>query len=217
MRFCLSIGNPDFAKVEKEIQTYEWAEIRLDLCRFSKTEISRLVQNHGRLIFTFRSRQEGDEAERLDFLSHAIDEGAAYIDIDVGNPILFRQRIRELIDRSTNTKLLLSYHNFDHMPTNHFLFDQILEMGKMDPEIIKLVCTSHGERDNRRILSFNESFDNIIAFNMGEKGRKSRWECLYYGAPFTYVAMEGEPTAAGQVTRKEMMKYLENEKLDKDD
>lgn len=210
MSFCLSIGSPDFAKVMKEIQSYEWAEVRQDLCHFTKKELSQLVHKHEQVIFTYRSGKEGDEDERLDFLSHAIDSGVAYIDIDIGNPPGFRNKIRELISKSSSTKLLVSYHNFENMPTNYILFDQILEMGEMEADLMKLVCTSHGERDNRRILSFNSSFDNIVAFNMGDKGKTTRWKCLQYGVPFTYVSMEDEQTASGQMTRQEMMTYLGN-------
>lgn len=211
MSFCLSVGSPDFQKVLKEIQSYEWAEIRLDLCHFSKEEITRIAQSHGHLIFTFRSNVEVDDAKRLDLLSHAIESGAAYVDIDIRNQESFRMKIKERIDLSDGCKLLMSYHNFDRMPCNHFLFDQILEMGKIEADLMKLVCTSHGERDNKRILAFNESFENILAFNMGESGKQTRWKCLQFGAPFTYVAMEGDPTAAGQMTRQEMMKNIDKE------
>lgn len=208
MSFCLSVGIKDYERVIREIQKYEYAEIRMDLCGFTKDEITRLCKSHGKLIFTYR-RQEGiTELERIDYLSHAVASGAAFIDIDIRNNLPFRNQIKDLVELNKTTNLITSFHDFKATPTNQILFDQILEMGKMDPALKKIVCTSHGERDNNRILAFNNSFDNMIAFNMGEKGKSTRVDCLDHGAPFTYVALEGQATASGQMTRQEIMSQL---------
>jgi 3-dehydroquinate dehydratase-1 len=218
MNFCLSIGTPDFNRVMKEIQRYDLAEIRLDLCGFGKEQVSALCSVHCGLIFTYRRNRAASDEERLDLLTHAISEGTAYIDIDVGNPPAFSQNILEVLRKTRTTRLITSYHNFGGTPTNRILFDQLLEMGKMKADLKKLVCVSHGERDNRRMLSFNRSFPGTIAFCMGEKGRDTRIDCLHWGAPFTYVSLEGTPTAEGQLTKSELLEILKKreheEKMD---
>lgn len=208
MKICLSLGIPDLERVLDLIKEYELVEIRIDLCGFGKKEIAALCAKHEGLIFTFRRTKKAPDQSRLDLLLFAVGKGARYIDADIGNQDYFLERLVGGINQSEQTKLICSFHDYQGTPTNQVLFDRIIEMGKWEPAIKKIVCTSHGERDNERILSFNSSFSNTIAFNMGDKGRSTRIKCVERGAPFTYIALENHKTAKGQMTLEEMKNEL---------
>lgn len=204
MKYCVSIANPVLDEIIKPIQDYELAEIRLDLTRFTFEEISLLCDSHYELIFTFRASKAFSEEDRMSKLYHAIEKGAAWIDLDIGNSPIFLKKIKKRIEESQRTKLITSYHNYKNTPTNQFLFDILLKMTDHQPDLKKIVCTSLGQRDNERIVAFNSSFKDTISFNMGKLGESTRVRCLFEGAPFTYVSLEGYNTAPGQMTRMEI-------------
>jgi 3-dehydroquinate dehydratase type I len=206
--YCLSIGNGKLKTILELIQHYELAELRLDLNKFSKSDIKILCEKHKGLIFTFRPGNEFTDKIRLEALSFAIRSGAAYIDVDINNKKTFINTLKEKIAESESTKLICSFHDYQYTPTNNVLFDHILKMGQAEADLMKVVCTSHGSRDNDRILSFNSSFKNMIAFNMGEDGKPTRALCLREGAPFTYVTTGLSSTAPGQMTKEEVEKFL---------
>jgi 3-dehydroquinate dehydratase-1 len=202
--YCISLGTKDFEIARKEILKAEMAEIRLDLTHFNQDQIVELCKLGKPLIFTFRKSEFSDETTRIQALSNAIDQQAAWIDVDIDEDQSFITTISQKIAATGNTRLILSYHNYNQCPTNTALYDVIIRATGFSPDLIKIACLSHGIRDNKRILSFNKDFSNIMAFCMGEIGKSTRAFSLLMGAPFAYVALKGESTAPGQMTVEEM-------------
>ena len=211
--FCLSLGVKDIDNAISLISEYEIAEIRLDLTNFSKSDISRLCNKHGNLIFTFRADKIHTDQQRLTRLMTAIDEGASYIDVDIDNEPSFLETISEKISLQESVGLITSYHNFKNTPVNSVLYDKIILMTQYNPELMKITCLSHGHRDNSRILLFNQAFKNMVSFTMGDKGSITRLLCLDYGAPFTYVCTESEKTAPGQLTKSDILNLVNNNEI----
>jgi 3-dehydroquinate dehydratase type I len=209
---CVSLAKIDIEQAIKAIKDHDMAEVRLDLSGFGKDEILQLIQLERDLIFTFRKNENNTDHKRLDLLIFAIQNGAAWVDVDLDNEAHFIQSILEEIQKQKKTKLIISYHNFHSVPTNQKLFDVLIKAKSLSADLVKIACFSHGSRDNERILPFNKHFENVIAFNMGNKGTITRVRCLFEGALFSYVALEGALTAEGQLDTKTMKKMINIEK-----
>ncbi len=101
-------------------------------------------------------------------------------------------------------------------------------------DIVKIVTTAHSEADNEKMAALYEWCRNevenekiasladggLIAFCMGDEGRQSRLDCLAYGAPYTYAALDLTPAAPGQWPASEMkravygdFKFIDSEPL----
>jgi len=202
----------EIEQAEKVIPGHEMAEIRLDLNRFGKDEILRLSRLNTPLIYTFRARQGVSDKERYEKLLFAMEHGAAWIDLDIENEESFINSLSKQIEAHRQCKLIISYHNFLRTPVNRDLYELILRAGAYKAHLIKIACLSHGERDNRRMLAFNRSFSNVLAFCMGEKGKSTRYRSLMAGAPFTYVCLRGHETAPGQMDRETMIEQMNKDR-----
>ena len=93
----------------------------------------------------------------------------------------------------------LSYHNFNQTPDIAQLKSIIKQAQLLDCNYVKIATMIQNTKENIRLLSLYQEFDNIIAFGMGEKGKISRLASLYLGAPFTYASFSDiYTTAQGQ-------------------
>jgi 3-dehydroquinate dehydratase-1 len=205
--YCLSIGDQDIEYVISEIKNFEIAEIRLDLCNFKKEQLEQVFSLHNNLIATFRKSELHNDKTRKKYLVKAMKSGAAWIDIDfINDSESLRQ---ELIDyaRAHNKKVIMSVHDHDKTPDIEWIRSIIESIRPYKPDIIKLVFSALDESDNERLMSIYNTYDKLIAFNMGVIGKPTRVKCLSYGAPFTYVRTDRCQTASGQMTKNEMMKY----------
>lgn len=205
--YCLSIGDQDIEFVISEIKNFEIAEIRLDLCNFKKEQLEQVFSQHDNLIATFRKSEIYNVKIRKKYLIKAMKSGAAWIDIDFLNDS--ESLRKELIDyaRAHNKKIIISVHDHDKTPDNEWIRSIIESIRSYKPDIIKLVFSARNESDNERVMGLYNTYDKLIAFNMGVIGKPTRVKCLSYGAPFTYVRTERCQTASGQMTLEEMMQY----------
>jgi 3-dehydroquinate dehydratase-1 len=205
--YCLSTGNPNFQSLIEEIKAYDMAEIRLDLCNFNSDQIKNVFSIHPNLIATFRKNNSNNETQRFDSLKDAILSGAKWIDID------YLTETKEFIKRLTKIAkenklgIIISYHDYEKTPSDEFIHEIYSKIIRLSPNLVKLVFYCNSEKDNERVLELYSKYSNIIAFNMGEKGKRTRIECIKGGALFTFVKSETEQTAEGQMTLKEIMQY----------
>ncbi len=204
--YCVSIGLKDYKKALKSIGKYEMAEIRLDLCDFDRRQVKDIFSSHNNLIATYRKGQETSEY-RDSIIKTAIAYGAAWLDLDMDyNNIEYISGLKDFCS-GYNTKLILSIHNYDITPPIEEIKAYIKKAKNLNADLIKLVFYSNSEADNERVLSLYKENANIIAFNMGELGKVTRIASIGLGAPFTYVALDGETTAPGQMTIAQIKKY----------
>lgn len=205
--YCLSTGNSDFQSLIEEIKAYDMAEIRLDLCNLNFVQIKKVFSIHRNLIATFRKNERNSEIQRLDTLKYAMRSGAKWIDIDYRNET--EEFINKLIEIAGEQKvnIIISYHDFEKTPTEEFIDEIYYKIKSLSPAIIKLVFYCKSEKDNDIVLDLYSKYHDILAFNMGEKGKRTRIECIKRGAPFTFVKSKMEQTAEGQMTINEIMQY----------
>lgn len=205
--YCLSTGNSDYESLIEEIKLFDMAEIRLDLCNLNSYQIKKVFSIHKNLLATFRKNINNTEHQRFVSLKNAILSGAKWIDIDYRTET--KQFIEKFITIAKDQKvnIILSYHDFEKTPSEEFIHKIYTKIKNLSPTLIKLVFYSNSDNDNEIVLNLYSKYKDILAFNMGDRGKRTRIECIRRGAPFTFVKSEMEQTAEGQMTLKEIMQY----------
>ncbi len=204
--YCVSIGLKDYKKALKAIGEYEMAEIRLDLCDFDRRQVKEIFSSHNNLIATYRKGQENFEY-RDSIIRTAVAYGATWLDLDMDyNDNGYISGLKDFCT-GYNTKLILSVHNYYETPPIERIRTYIQKAKNLNADLIKLVFYSNLKADNERVLSLYKETANIVAFNMGELGMVTRVASIELGAPFTYVALDADSTAPGQMTITQMKKY----------
>ncbi len=200
---CVSIANKPFNKCIDIAKIAYLVELRLDLLNLNLDELKQLFDLNTKYIITNRLGDTINE-QGAAFLKNIIDLGANYIDVEFEEN---NEYLTDLISftKLTNCKVILSYHNFEHTPSNKEL-QNIIDLAKnQKADFVKIATEVTTQKDVLRILSLYENNDKLIAFGMGEVGRISRVASLYMGAEFTYVSVdEDNKTASGQLTVDEM-------------
>lgn len=173
------------------------------------------------LLFTNRpawegGRFDGPEEERIAPLLAAIHENAAYVDIELQADIETRAILQNAA-ATTDTRILVSWHDFIGTPPTDELEKILLQMQESGEDIGKIVTMAHDFKDVLRVLALQQLAAEhdfpLIAFCMGKPGVISRLATLRLGGYMTYAAPDsGEGTASGQTSVSILRELLE--KLD---
>lgn len=208
---CTSIRGKSLEEIVALLQGsgIEMAEIRLDESPLTVEEISELFAGTDiPLVATCRckgGRKEWEVAEAK--LVAAVEAGAKFVDLEIEAPAPVGKRMRQLC-RTYGTTFIRSFHDFTGTPPEVALRSMGERCSMFGGDIVKLVALARTPEDVARMMWLYEDTPNpekLIAFAMGEIGRKSRLECLKKGAPFTFAAVSPEEvTAAGQWSTADM-------------
>lgn len=203
---CLSIGHIAYNDIVELLKGVALAEIRIDLLELDEMQLRSVFNSHKNLIATHRA-SDGDFEKMVSTLNLAIDNGCTYIDIDVDTPESYRN---ELIEKAkvSGCKVILSYHNFSETPDAKQLNQIVSNLFKMGADVAKIACLATNEDDCNRVLEIYSYHKNIVAFSMGEIGKKTRIEALKRGAPFTFASVKGKETAPGQMSYEDIESQL---------
>lgn len=190
------------------------------------TDLESLLSLNLPSIVTNRSAKEGghferSEKERIQVLLDAIEKGASCIDIEISSS---KELIEEVIKTAENyeTSVILSYHNFEEVPSLEDLREKVREMNDYNYDFGKIIGFSNKYEDSIRILKFliqfleKEKNHEMIAFAMGEKGEFTRITAPLLGSPIAYASVE-EETAPGQLSVTALRNILDkyrNEEID---
>jgi len=230
---CTVIQNKDLQQIQDILKNCEMAEIRLDSCRLSLTEIQDLFTSDIPLVATCRlceliKREVSLQDETLTReiklikasqiaekrLLKAIESGASFVDVELEAPKAMSKRIRQAAHEN-GAVFMRSYHDFvgtDSVEALKALVDKCRYHGA---DMVKIVTTAASGEDCDKVLSLYNDYEpyGLIAFCMGEAGRQSRLDCLACGAPFTYASVsEDESAAPGQWSTTEMSEALYGER-----
>ncbi len=192
-------------------------EIRLDLMEQPNVaECINFIQKP--LLFTNRPQWEGgeytgSETKRLSLLYDAIEQGAEYIDIELKTDPALRQELLQ-ISKQTETKVIVSNHNFNETPSTAILNDTLSLMIDSGADIGKIITTAHSPTDAARVLALldtaNDKNFQLTAFSMGEYGRISRFATLFLGGYMSYVSSdENQATAPGQFSARQLKDLIQ--------
>ena len=135
-------------------------------------------------------RYNGDEAERLALLQHALDAGAAWIDVEDDVPA----------ERRPRGAVILSHHDFGGCPAD---LDAIVDaMEASDAAVNKVAFAAAGPDEALRAFDvLRRCRKPTIALAMGEEGLLSRIAAPKFGAFGTFAALAaGAESAPGQPT-----------------
>ena len=186
------------------------AELRLDF--MAEYDLPQLLQDRPcPVIVTNRPEREGgrfqgSEEERVRPLLHAIELGAEYVDIE-GDAA-------HLIEDRKQTKLVVSHHDFQRMPSD--ITEVYTDLAAKGADVVKIVGLARSILDNLHMLDALAQADRpFIAIAMGEAGLISRVLALRYDACLlTYATLgEGEIVAPGQLPIKAMREIYHAERI----
>lgn len=135
---------------------------------------------------------QGTEEARMDVLMAAAFSGADFVDIGITtNEKLLKHAIRR-IKKSSKTKIILSYHNFQKPPSLETLLEICKKSFALGAHIVKIATKVKNGSDNVTLFELcsrlNKQKKKFIIVGMGKKGIVSRIGCLYLGGYFTYAA-----------------------------
>lgn len=209
---CFSIKTEEYVYSRFMVESRRGCavELRLDDTQLETEEIKELFArpHNPTLVASYLSRGNADLTEAVELLSAAILSGSDMVDIGLWIP---REKRVWLMNLAYNKgcKIILSYHNFHETPDTETL-EKIVKDGLQEgADIVKVVTTSNGGGDTARITALYDKFrpETLIAFAMGAKGRESRLESYYRGAPLFYMATcRREKTAPGQYCHFDFVK-----------
>jgi 3-dehydroquinate dehydratase/shikimate dehydrogenase len=149
------------------------------------------------VIVTCRPRWEGggfdgSEAERLAILSHAVALGAECVDLE------FRAAWQDVV-RAAGTKLVLSSHDFDGIPTD--LRERVEAMRRTGAEVVKVAATATRLRDCVTLRDVMGTGGDHVAIAMGAAGEISRACPWLFGSCWMY----GGSAAPGQISARTLL------------
>ncbi|NGX40097.1 MAG: Shikimate dehydrogenase (NADP(+)) [Chlamydiae bacterium] len=182
---------PDLAKrqIEKANQTCDGVELRLDL--IGECSIPELLTEiQGVSILTPEKGDSSFFAYGADYLTLSWDDS-----IDIVH---------------SQTKIIRSYHNFEHTPEN---LEEIYEKIP-HADVVKIACTALQTTDALRMLLFAKEKENFIGISMGEDGQITRILGPVIGNVFDFVAIEA-PAAPGQMTAQDLLNIYNYRSLSK--
>lgn len=222
MMICVVIKGPTFEDAHKQISQAlmeaDLVELRLD--GFSSLDLNALKRLRAQfsipMIFTLRSSQQGgnyadSEKLRLKIIGELIDLQPEYLDLESHVPPEFIQQIHS---EYPETKLILSYHNFENTPED---LDSIYqEMQKIPAHFYKIAVTAIISIDALRLVCWTKHHKDLIGISMGPLGQISRLLAPIIGCPITYAALEEKSASApGQLTAHTLINRYHHRSLTK--
>ena len=201
-KICFCIGDLERKVALETLSSQELCELRLDLMP-NFEPLDELLDCRAKCVVTCRENSHQTISERKLLFLKAIQHSAYAIDLDLGDPLC--AEVKELI-LSSDTKLILSYHNFTETPEITALREIRESAFKNGAEIFKLATLTKTKVDVLNLLSLLEDSREQIIIGMGELGKIVRVVAPYLGSLFTYVGTSNSKTAPGQLESAELKK-----------
>jgi len=202
---CVALQENDVSKCLQILQTVELAEIRIDLAKFSKTDVTKIFsKSPAKLIATCRPDNYSD-TERMILLKAAILAGAAYVDIEIESTVDFASEMVSFAKKN-HTLVIVSYHNYKKTPNISNLSSIIKSCFNIGADIAKIATMVNSMNDVSKLLSLYNTNRKVIILGMGEKGKITRVLAPSFGSPFTFATLdESSATAPGQMTVEQLI------------
>ncbi len=170
------------------------------------------------LIFTCRIESEGglqsmSDEIRMQIINKCIQTGLVdIVDIEISNEKAFIASIRKTA-AAKNTKMLLSYHDFNGTPKTDFIINTLVHAQGLGADIAKFACMPKDYKNVQTLLqatlTARKSFIDIplITVSMEKKGAVSRILGGLFGSDITY-AIGKKASAPGQIYIKELRRAM---------
>lgn len=193
------------------------AEMRVDL--FFSYSIFHLLKEAARfskvlpVLATVRSSREGgrwNKPERVRLaLYEALIPAVDAIDIELSSKKILKLAVRKA--EKHGKTIVLSYHNFKHMPSPAELKTILKKAKDSGANIVKIAAQAKNSADVRTLAEFTEKNQksNLITIAMGEQGTLSRVLFPSLGSLITFAHL-GNSSAPGQLDLKTTVTRLKS-------
>jgi len=160
-----------------------------------------------KLVATCRPGKMTDD-KRKKLLLAAIGAGAAFVDIEVDAPDIYKQEIVKAAG-AKGCEVIVSFHDNEKTPVREEL-EQIINWGfDSGADIVKIACQVDCKVDAARLLGLLDKERRLIVVGMGEEGKIVRIVAPLLGSEIAYVsAGKGKESASGQMTVDELEKKM---------
>jgi len=140
---------------------------------------------------------------------------ATYVDLPLSFPVKLIQRFRQ---ENPKTKIILSFHDFQKMPSIQQLRKLSKKAIQQKADVVKLVGFAKSFVDNLPILQISHELatakKSFLTIAMGEKGEVTRSITPLLGGLGMFALLDAKnKTAAGQIPAKQLQQIWE--KLEK--
>jgi len=170
------------------------------------------------LIFTLRHYNEGGQAklkqeQRIEIIRQSLETGKVdIVDVEIINGSDFINVVKNL-GIVNDTKLILSYHNFNETPNEEFMLDKLKEGERLGADIVKIAVMPQNHGDVLKLLNVTYKSRNIIStplisMSMGDIGVVTRIIGGIFGSDMTF-AVGKESSAPGQIPIEDINTVLE--------
>lgn len=206
---CLTLAERSPTNLERKIAQYNgeahYIEVRLDYLG-ELTVPSVPSGSETEFIATCRparegGRYQGEERDRLELLQKAAHSGFSWLDLE--------QDVQGGLSLPSSTRIVRSYHCFDHFPQD--LSSRFQSLREAGGDVIKLALCVRNTKELVSLLSWMESLPGsvpVVILGMGDLGQPSRLLGGFLGNFWTYVAeSEKERVVPGQFTLKEAIEW----------
>jgi len=188
-------------------------ELRVDM--FERTEpdyvlswVKRAKEIGLSTILTIRSPEEGGrEVPNRERIFELVSPYADYTDIELSSRALIPY-VRNLT-KTSDKKLIISYHNFELTPANWILREIFREGIRWGADIVKVAVKANSYEDTARLLCVaRQEEGQKIIISTGKYGKISRVSGFIFGSVISYAYYK-QATAEGQLSLEEMVKLRE--------
>lgn len=161
------------------------------------------------IIFTRRSMREGGEpismsdAEVVElYAAVAATRLVDLIDFEMGSDAAHLHSVREST-RASDTRLILSYHNFSDTPSQDRLVERFLEAERLGADVAKVAVMPRDRLEVLTLLAATAQADTmtripLISMSMGPLGSVSRMVGGLFGSSLSFAVGESA-SAPGQI------------------
>ncbi|MFH1546430.1 MAG: type I 3-dehydroquinate dehydratase [Patescibacteria group bacterium] len=188
-------------------------EVWLDgVKQLDEPKIQKIVKAVGKpLILNLKNKKEGGvsrfgDKKRVEFLKIAAKAGADFVDADLNLPAGL---LRELKKECGETKLILSFHDFEKTPKIESLRRFVEKAFRLNADVVKLVGFAKNWNDCTPIFQISwelaKAGKSFLTMAMGECGEPTRVITPLIGGLGMFAPIEKKSaTAAGQLTVEEL-------------
>lgn len=182
----------------------------LDEAKIKK--ISKLVTKP--LLVNLKNKSEGGtsrfgDKKRIEILKLAAKAGVDFVDADLNLPVAL---LRDLKKSCAQTKLILSFHDFEKTPKIERLQKMTEKAFKLDADVVKIATFTKSWDDCTPIFQISwelaKAKKNFLTMGMGEHGEPTRVITPLIGGLGMFAPIEKkDATAAGQLTVAELREW----------
>ncbi|HUH67001.1 MAG TPA: shikimate dehydrogenase [Syntrophales bacterium] len=187
-------------------------KVLVEKCRSLSLPVQILVTNRKEELQA-RENFSGEE-KRITVLKEAIRLGVDYVDVELDTPDILRKDMIALAGaHGGRTRVIISHHDYEGTPsfeTLRSIFHECMESGASVAKIVTFAKSAEDCITVCRLIPYaRRRGKDIIAFCMGDEGRKSRIMAALLGTQLSFASLtHGLASAPGQLTVDEMEEFM---------